>query len=677
MTSTSRVAIDVGGTFTDVVELLPATGEIRFDKVPTTPAQPTEAVLNAFGTTRTALAEVAMFTHGTTLGLNALLTRTGARTAVIGTAGFRDVYLLGRTDRRTNYDITYRPPPALLERYDTFEVPERSLFDGSVHRRLDVDAARVVAATIAERGYDSVAVAFLHAYANPAHELRMREILAEVAPDVVVTLSHELSREYREYERTSTAVLDAYVKPIVRRYLERLEGELRAGGFEGRFLMTRSGGGAMTASVAREQPVSLILSGPAGGVIGASAFSALIGEPNLITIDMGGTSLDASLVIDGEPVLHQGAEFEQLPINTPSLYIHTIGAGGGSIAWLDDAGVLQVGPQSAGADPGPASYGLGGTAPTLTDAALTVGYLGAATPLGGRLVLDEALAAAALKPMAGQLELSPAALARGIIRISTAKITGAVRVITVEVGRDPKDFALLSFGGGGGLVAVDVARELSIPIVIVPPGQGAFSAFGMLFADVQHDFAQTSVMPLAELDETHLAAAYDAMAEEAASALAADGFEPAAQVLVRSVDVRYSGQEHSVTVPVPADGRVGSVERAFAELHERQYGHTMTDPIEITTLRLRATGMVAKPTLPLLSRRTSGEPVPEATRSVYVSAEQPQELYALYSREDLLAGDELAGPAVIAEHTATTVIHGGDLLRVGDHGELIITVEGV
>lgn len=678
MTSTSRVAIDVGGTFTDVVELLPDTGEIRFDKVPTTPAQPTEGVLNAFGATQAPLSGVTMFTHGTTLGLNALLTRTGARTAVIGTAGFRDVYLLGRTDRRTNYDITYRPPPALLERYDTFEVPERSLFDGSVHRPLDAEAAEAVAATIAERGYDSVAVAFLHSYANPAHELRMREILARVAPAVRVTLSHELSREYREYERTSTAVLDAYVKPIVRRYLERLEDELRAGGFAGRFLMTRSGGGAMTASAAREQPVGLILSGPAGGVIGARAFSALIGEPDLITIDMGGTSLDASLIVDGEPVLHQGAEFEGLPINTPSLYIHTIGAGGGSIAWLDGADALQVGPQSAGADPGPASYGQGGGEPTFTDAALAVGYLGAATPLGGRLTLDEALAMAALKPLAARLNLTPLALARGIVRISTAKIMGAVRAITVEVGRDPQDFALLSFGGGGGLVAVDVARELSIPTVIVPPGQGAFSAFGMLFADVQHDFARTSVTPLAELDTARLAGGFDAMAEEARQALTADGFAPGEQVLTRSVDVRYTGQEHTVTVPAPdgVDEPAAAIERAFTELHERQYGHTMDDPIEVTTLRLRATGVVAKPSLPRLPHRTSGAPTPDGTRTVYLSAERPQVRYALYTREALLAGDTLAGPAVIAEHTATTVIHDGDLLRVGDHGELIITVDG-
>lgn len=676
MTRSSRVAIDVGGTFTDVVELSPDTGELRFGKVPTTPSAPAVGVMNAFGLTDSGLAQVSMFTHGTTLGLNALLTRSGARTAVIGTSGFRDVYLLGRTDRRTNYDITYRPPRALLERYDTFEVPERSMFDGSVHRPLDVTAARAVAATVAERDYESVAVAFLHSYANPAHELQMREILSEAAPGVAVTLSHELSREYREYERTSTAVLDAYVKPVVRRYLETLEGELEKGGFTGRFLMTRSGGGAMTARSAREQPVSLILSGPAGGVIGAAAFAGLIGEPNLITIDMGGTSLDASLIVDGRPVLHQGAEFEQLPINTPSLYIRTIGAGGGSIAWLDGASALQVGPQSAGADPGPASYGHGGTAPTFTDAALAIGYLGTGTPLGGRLILNDELAMAALEPLAANLSLSPLALARGIVRISATKIMGAVRSITVEVGRDPKDFALLAFGGGGGLVAVDVANELGIPKVIVPPGQGAFSAFGMLMADVQHDFSRTSVFPLAELDPARLAAGFDPMTDDARSLLTAEGFGPAEQLLTRNVDVRYAGQEHTVTVPVP-DATVSvadAVRREFTELHERQYGHSMDDPIEVTTMRLRATGIVGKPTLPRLEARAGGTPRSGGTRPVYLSAEQPSVPYTLYARESLLAGDEIHGPAVISEHTATTVIHTGNRLRVGEYGEMVITV---
>jgi N-methylhydantoinase A len=675
MTSTSRVAIDVGGTFTDVVELS-GDGELRFDKVPTTPSEPTAGVLAAFEMISAGLPDVDMFTHGTTLGLNALLTRNGARVAVIGTAGFRDVYLLGRTDRTTNYDITYKPPTPLLERYDTFEVPERSLFDGSVHQALDADAAREVARTIGERGYEAVAVCFLHAYANPDHELQMREILAEVAPDVAVTLSHELSREYREYERTSTAVLDAYVKPIVRRYLQKLESDLQAQDFGGRFLMTRSGGGAMTAHTAREQPVSLILSGPAGGVIGAAAFAELVGQPNLITIDMGGTSLDASLIVDGEPVVHHGASFEELPINTPSLYIHTIGAGGGSIAWLDAAGALQVGPQSAGAAPGPASYGRGGTVPTFTDAALAIGYLGGGVPLGGRLTLDESLAVGALEPLAAQLELTPQALARGIVRISTTKIMGAVRAITVEVGRDPQDFALLSFGGGGGLVAVDVAHELGIPTVIVPPGQGAFSAFGMLFADVQHDFSRTVVTPLADLDPAVLADAYATMSAEAAEVLASEGFSAENTVLTRTVDVRYAGQEHSVTVAVPADTDdvAPVIEEEFAELHERQYGHKMTDPVEVTTLRLRATGSVAKPELPLLAAR-AGDPVAaEGSRPVYLSAEQPAVPYALYTRESLLAGDEIEGPAVISEHTATTVMHAGDRLVVGEHGEMVITV---
>lgn len=673
---TTRLAIDVGGTFTDVVRLSPDTGVIAFHKVPTTPAEPTRGVLDGFDRTGLPMSDFAMFNHGTTLGLNALLTRRGARTAVIATRGFRDVYLLGRTDRRTNYDITYRKPPALLERSDTFEVAERMRFDGGVHAPIDLDDARRVAGRIAAGGYASVAVCFLHSYANPDHELAMREVLSEVAPDVEVTLSHELSREYREYERTSTAVLDAYIKPIVRSYLRVLEDELDDGGFEGRFLMTRSGGGAMTASSAREQPVNLILSGPAGGVIGAAALAPLIGESNLITIDMGGTSLDASLILDGEPVLYQGAEFEQLPINTPSLYIHTIGAGGGSIAWIDAAGALQVGPQSAGASPGPASYGAGGTEPTFTDAALVLGYLGSDMALAGELKLAPDLARAALLPIATALALGVEELALGIVRISTTKIMGAVRAITVELGRDPKDFALLAFGGGGGLVAVEVARELGIPRVVVPPGQGAFSALGMLMADVQHDVARTLVRPLAGLDVAEVGAAFADMEDEARAQLTLEGFAPDHQRFVRTVDARYSGQEHTVTVAFPTSvaDAVAEVEAEFTRLHEQQYGHTMHDPIEVTTFRVRATGMVDKPDLPRAARRTMGTPGTKGSRQVLEPGGGEAE-YGLYVREELLAGDEIPGPAVIYEHTATTVLHDGDHLVIGTYGEMVITVE--
>lgn len=675
MTEQVRVAIDVGGTFTDVVKLVPGTGELRFEKVPTTPQEPTAGVLAAFEKAEAEPTTVSTFNHGSTLGLNALLTRTGARIATIATRGFRDVYLLGRTNRRPMYDIAYRKPEALLERFDTFEVTERSMFDGSVVTPFDEADARAVAAEIARRGYAAVAVVFLHSYANPSHEARMRDILAELAPGVEVTVSHELSREYREYERTSTAVLDAYIKPIMRSYLRALEDELAERGFEGSFLMSRSGGGAMTASAAREQPVNLILSGPAGGVVGAAGFSKLIDRRNLITIDMGGTSLDASLILDGRPVLYHGAEFEGLPINTPSLYIHTIGAGGGSLGYLDDAGALQVGPKSAGAMPGPAAYGRGGTEPTFTDAALAIGYLGVDTPLGGELTLDRGRALAALAPIAERLGLSITQLARGMVQISNTKIVGAVRAITIELGHDPKDFSLLSFGGGGGLVAVDVARELGIPEVIVPPGQGAFSALGMLMADVQHDFSRTNVQLLDSLDRDTADALFEGMEQEAAEKLGAEGFAAEARLFHRVVDVRYQGQEHSVTVDFTNDDDPrASIRAQFDELHERQYGHVMDDPIELTTLRVTAIGIVDKPDLPTIAARSAGGSYPSRIREV-VLADETVARYALVAREDLLAGDVVEGPAVVTEHTATTVLHAGDRLEVGAYGELTISIQ--
>lgn len=432
----------------------------------------------------------------------------------------------------------------------------------------------------------------------------------------------------------------------------------------------------MTASAAREQPVNLILSGPAGGVVGAAAFAKLIDRPNLITIDMGGTSLDASLVLEGEPVRYHGAEFEGLPINTPSLYIHTIGAGGGSLGYLDDAGALQVGPKSAGALPGPAAYGRGGTQPTFTDAALAIGYLGADTPLGGELTLDRDRSITALTPIAEQLGLSVTELARGMIQISNTKIMGAVRAITIELGHDPQDFALLSFGGGGGLVAVDVARELGIPEVIVPPGQGAFSALGMLMADVQHDSSRTSIQPLDDLDSQAVHELFVGMEAEATETLKAEGFSPGQMEFRRVVSVRYSGQEHAVTIDFPSgqgDPRA-AIREQFDRLHQRQYGHTMDDPIETTTLRLNAVGKVSKPDLPFAEKRRPGDDYPRGRRTVMQPGDTAVD-YALIAREDLRAGDTVDGPAVITEHTATTVLHEGDRLQVGSYGELSISIQ--
>lgn len=676
MTTGSRVAIDVGGTFTDVVALDGSSGNLTFDKVPTTPSRPEDGVLAGFAASGVPLADIETFIHGTTLGLNALLTRRGARTGIVTTQGFRDVYLLGRTARIPMYDFRYRKPESLVERQHILEVVERLDFEGNVLTPFDEQSAVEAARAVVRLGLDSVAVVFLHSYTNPDHEQRMAEILAAEAPGVVVSTSSDLSRQLREYERTSTAVLDAYIKPIVRSYVGRLEDNLEEKGFDGQFLMMRSGGGAMTAASAKDAPVNLILSGPAGGVLGASWFARHANYPNLITIDMGGTSLDASLVVDGEPLTYFDAEFEGLPINLPSLYIHTIGAGGGSLVWIDEGNHLQVGPASAGADPGPAAYGMGGTQATFTDAALHVGYLGNDMALAGTLTLDTDKATAALQESADRLAMPVDQVARGVLRISTTKIVGAVRAITVELGHNPADFALLSFGGGGGLVAVDVARELSIGTVVVPPGPGAFCAFGMLMADVRHDFSRTRIGMLDDLDLDAVGREVEEMRGEATAALERDGFDPSRQEFVVTINLRYSGQEHSVTLPV--DGSVDAAEidrlkQAFDAAHEQAYGHTMPDPIEAVAVRLSGIGRQDAPVVPTLPKR-EGHAVPVRSSRPVIQIDGSRVDYDVYHRDDFSHGDVVHGPAVISEHTGTTVMHAGDVATVGAYGEIVIAI---
>ena len=676
MTVSSRVAIDVGGTFTDVVTFNSANGGLRFDKVPTTPSDPQQGVINGFAAAEVSLDAISYFIHGTTLGLNALLTRRGAKTGIITTEGFRDVYLLGRTSRNPMYDWKFRKPASLVERRHILEVPERLDFEGNILKDFDEVAAKKIALRAKELELEAVAIVFLHSYVNPSHENKMAKILRETCPDIEVTVSSELSREIREYERTSTAVLDTYIKPIVRRYLSKLKDSLTAKGFKGQFLMTRSGGGAMTVDSAMESPVNLILSGPAGGVLGGTWLARNSQYPNLITIDMGGTSLDASLVVDGQPLTYFDSAFEGLPINLASLYIHTIGAGGGSLVWIDEGDHLQVGPGSAGAEPGPAAYGKGGSEATFTDAALHVGYLGNEYSLAGSLALDKLLAEKALKVNADKLKMSVDEVAYGVLRISTTKIVGAVRTITVELGHDPAGFALLSFGGGGGLCGIDVARELSIPTVIMPPGPGAFSAFGMLMADVQHDFSRTRIGQLEKADLSRMNADFVEMRQSATADLASEGFSAKQQSFNCSIDLRYQGQEHSVTMPVAEKIDQKEIERlkhAFADAHERAYGHAMPDPIEMVALRFTGIGQVQAPELPLLKRGTGGTPKADGERMVYVGNGKRQ-AYKLYSRDNFSFGDVIEGPAVINEHTATTIMHQGDRAEVGQFGEIVIQV---
>jgi N-methylhydantoinase A len=676
MSENARVAIDVGGTFTDVVTFKSKAGSLRFDKVPTTPSDPQQGVLNGFAATEVDLKDISYFIHGTTLGLNALLTRKGAKTGIITTEGFRDVYLLGRTSRDPMYDWKFRKPASLVERRHILEVPERLDFEGNVLREFDETAARAVVEQAKKLGLEAVAIVFLHSYVNPAHEQKMAKVFRELAPDVEVTVSSELSRELREYERTSTAVLDTYIKPIVRRYLTKLKASLSDKGFTGQFLMTRSGGGAMTVESAVESPVNLILSGPAGGVLGGTWLARNSEHRDLITIDMGGTSLDASLVVDGQPLTYFDAAFEGLPINLASLYIHTIGAGGGSLVWIDEGNHLQVGPGSAGAEPGPAAYGRGATEATFTDAALHVGYLGNEYSLAGSLSLNKDLAEKALKVSAEKLGMSVDEVAHGVLRISTTKIVGAVRTITVELGHDPADFALLSFGGGGGLCGVDVARELSIPTVIMPPGPGAFSAFGMLMADVQHDFSRTRIGLLDDADLAQINSDFQDMRDEATELLTSEEFSKKAQSFKYSIDLRYQGQEHSVTMSTSEKVDAKEIDRlkhAFAEAHEHAYGHAMPDPIEMVALRFTGRGEVESPELPKLPDGKGGVPKADGERMVYVGNGK-REPYKLYHRDSFNRGDKIDGPAVINEHTATTIMHAGDKAVVGQFGEIVIHV---
>ncbi len=676
-----RISVDVGGTFTDVVALDPELGTVRLEKVETTPRDPALGVLQGFARADVPIAGVDYFIHGTTLGLNALLTRTGAVVAIVATEGFRDVYELGRTDREPMYDFKYRKPPVLVPRHLRFEVPERMDYRGRVLRPFDRSRAAEVARQVRASGAGAVVVSFLHSYVNPEHELAMEQVLAEVCPELAVTLSHRLTREYREYERTSTAVIDAYIKPIMGSYLDRLDGALRSQGFQGRFLLTRSGGGAMTVAAAKEEPVHSVMSGPAGGAVGAAYLAQLTGHANLITLDMGGTSLDTTMVVGGQISIDNEASIETLPISTPMIDIRTIGAGGGSIAWIDEGGALQVGPQSAGALPGPACYGRGGEAATFTDAALVVGYLDAVNFLGGQMQIQGDLAEAAVRAISERLGLEPAQAAAGIVRIAEAKITGAIREISVERGHHPKDFAILAFGGGGGFVACNVAREIGIPTVVVPPGPANFSAFGMLMVDVVYDYARTQVTSLEGADMSALEALYAAFEREGAEALRRDGFEQDRHRFVRWAEMRYEGQEHTVRIALPqgplGPAAVPEIARRFGDLHEMQYGHRMDDPVHIVTLRVRAMGVMSRPAIAEIPAGTGDVAAArKGSRQVYRQDAGDRVDYAVYGRALLRAGDEVAGPAIVEEPSYTLLLHAGDVMTVGRHGELVIVIGG-
>ena len=674
-----RLAVDIGGTFVDAMELDTRTNRVRFRKAATTPARPADGVLNAISALGTDLSEVELFIHGTTLGLNAVLERRGGRTGIITNEGFRDIFLIGRGNVPSDhmYDFQYQRPESLVQRRFTAGVRGRLDYRGRVVEPLDPDSVREAARTlVVDQQVTSIAICFLHSFLDPSHEREAARLIHEEFPDVSLSLSTDIVREYREYERTSTTVLEAYIRPIFERYVDELESGLAERGFAGRFLIMRSGGGSMTSAVAKTAPTHTVLSGPAGGIVGAAYVASELGRDNVLTFDIGGTSLDACVIERGNPVAAYEAQLEHFPLLIPTYDIRTIGAGGGSIAWLDH-GLLKVGPQSAGADPGPVCYGRGGTKPTVTDAAVVLGYMDPERFLAGTMGLRDAEARAAIQEqLAEPLGLTVENAAAGVFDVLLARTVGAVRQITVERGHDPRQFALLAFGGAGPLLAPLLAREMGIGEVIVPFAPSGFSAWGMLSADIVNDFSRTVMATLDDADLAELEQLFKAVEAEAVASLVAQGVPAGEAVLERQFELRYLGQEHSLMVTVGRELDRDAIRAAFDETHRARYGHTMGNPLQILNLRVRGIGRTDRPELETLARG-DGDPSQALLthRDAYDFGQHAVVPFAVYDRARLEPGDTFDGPALIDEGTSTTVVPSGQRVTVDDHGYLLVTLE--
>ncbi|MBO6718488.1 MAG: hydantoinase/oxoprolinase family protein [Rhizobiaceae bacterium] len=664
-----RVAADIGGTFTDLVFQEAATGHCDAYKVLSTPENPALAVIEGMNRYLPADATADFFVHGTTVGLNAVLTRRGARVALLTTENYRDIYTIQGNDRGEIFSIHWRKPRPLTEIPDTFTVRERINAKGEIETPIDVRELDALVAAVGERGYEAIAVCLLFAFKNPAHELAVEAYLKERLPDISITLSHRVSPEWREFARTSTTVMDAYVAPVVRRYLDTLVSNMAATLPEDNQLhIMKSNGGAMTAGAATENPLQTLLSGPVGGTIGGRALAETIGRPNLICVDMGGTSFDASLIVDGEPSSSNEAELEGLPVQMSVVDIHVIGAGGGSIAW-QEAGAVRVGPQSAGSVPGPACYGRGGTEPTVSDANLVLGRLDSSNFAGGSLSLDRDKAKEAVAKLGSSFGMNAEQMAQGILDIINAKMADAIRTITIRRGIDPRDFALVAYGGAGPAQAAALAAQLDIAEVIIPVMPGAFSAWGMLQTDVRHDFKMTYYGFWHQIDAQDLAAKLGGLEDEGRDYLRKEGFDDADMSFERAADFRYHGQEYVLTIPIPP-GPVDmqAVRSAFDAAYDRQYGHSSPDAsVEVANLRVAALGHLKRPGVP---DPMVGESGSTRSRKVYFAGTEHDT--AIVQRSGLAVGSRVNGPAIVEEATATTLVPPGWRAEVLKGGHMLV-----
>ncbi|OLN29151.1 hydantoinase/oxoprolinase family protein [Desulfosporosinus metallidurans] len=677
-----RVAIDIGGTFTDFVSLNEKTSEIIDEKAHTTPENFAEGVINALKKSGVDLKDVAYFVHGTTVVINAVTERKGAKTALVTTNGFRDVLEIGRANRPDMYNYFYKKPQPYVPRYLRFEVDERVNYQGEVLRAVREEEIIRIAQQLKAENVSAVAVCLLHSYTNPEHEKFVGSVLRREIPGVEVTLSSDLVKVWREYERTSTTVLNAYVQPAARKYLDTLQNEMEKMGLAIEPHAMQSNGGTATFARAKEIPISLIESGPVGGVIGANELGKIIGEDNIITFDIGGTTAKTSLISRGDVKvttdyrLERTPLFAGYPVKSPVVDIIEIGNGGGSIAWIDDVGVLKVGPQSAGANPGPACYGLGGMEPTLTDATLITGRIDPDNFLGGEFKVSLELAKKAIQPIADHFGISVEEVALGVVKTATNNMLNVLKLISVRRGYDPREFSMVAMGGNGAVLSPFLGAELKIAKVIVPKLPSTFSAWGMLMTDLRQDFIQTQIMPVVGADFSKINSIYGEMEKEALDIFERQNIDSKDLVFVRTADLRYVGQEHTVKTPV-RNGEI-TVEdlkytrESFDQAHRQQYTFSMEyAPAEFVNFNLTVFGTVTKPQIKKIP--------PAGVLDNAIKGERPINFEEhgwlnckVYDRTLLGPGHKIEGPAAVEEPKSVTILCPGQVLQVDEYGNLII-----
>ncbi|MGN6747152.1 MAG: hydantoinase/oxoprolinase family protein [Xanthobacteraceae bacterium] len=679
-----RLAADIGGTFTDIAIFDDTSGALTFGKALSTPDRLVDGISSGVEKAGSNYGAAGLFLHGSTVAINTILERTGAKTALITTDGFRDVYEIGRINRPDAYNLYFQKHTPLIERALRFEVKERIRADGEVVTPLDEDGLVALGEKLEQLGIEAVAIMFINCYASPRHETRAKALLTRRHPDLFVSASHELSQEYREFERCSTVAANAYIGPKVRGYIGEIDDHIRSAGFHGSFLIVQSTGGLYESEQAQTQCVRMLESGPAAGVIGTQSLCHRLGIKNAIAFDMGGTTAKAGVIYNGE-ALTTGAALiggydKALPVQIAMMDIFEVGTGGGSIARADD-GLLRVGPQSAGAQPGPACYGQGGEHPTITDANLMLGRLAADRFLGGEMKLDIGAAEQALVKVGKPLGMSAIEAADGILRIAATTMSYAVKGVTTERGLDAGDFVMVAYGGAGPLHAVDVAREIGIRNVIVPGAPGVFSAFGMLFSDLRYDYVRTHLMLLAEAPFDEIEAVFKELEHKGRDAIAATSVKPQRIAVKRALDMRYIGQEHPVTVELPM--RIfqkqdrAAIKQHFDNDHMRRYGTSApNENAEIVSLRVTVAGLMRKPPQEKIRKGTATPP-----KSAYAGTRKAWfdggfRNAPTYRRTALLAGNRISGPALIEEHASTTVLMPGDRMAVDDYGNLTIRVAG-